>query len=371
MSSSETVKLDGRHGEGGGQLLRTALSLSAITGRPVELKNIRAGRDRPGMAPQHLTAVDAAAAICGASVEGDRPRSTDLRFAPGHPPRAGDYRFDVADRAANGSAGSASLVLQTVLVPLAFARGSSKLHVSGGTHVAWSPPFHYLKDVYGAVLVRLGYEVEFVLHRWGFYPAGGGRIGASIQGRGPGWQPGGAALTDRGPLDRVSGFSAVGNLPHHVLERQRSQARDRLRERGFDPCIERRAPFSRGPGSVLYLRAGYPVTPAGFTGVGRQGKPAESVANEAVDHFLAHHDGACPVDPHLADQLLLPLAAGPSASVYRTRRITDHLRTNAHVVRRMTGREVHVQEATGTVRLPAANDRPEPNVGDPERHESR
>lgn len=369
MRSSDTVQLDGRHGEGGGQLLRTALSLSAITGRPVELKNIRAGRDRPGMAPQHLTAVDAAAAICGASVEGDRLRSTDLRFTPGHPPRAGEYRFDVSDRAANGSAGSTCLVLQSVLVPLAFARGPSTLHVSGGTHVAWSPPFHYLKGVYGAVLARLGYRVGFTLHRWGFYPAGGGRIEARIEGRGPAWQPGAAALADRGALNRVSGFSAVGNLPHHVLERQRSHARERLRELGFDPCIERRTPFSRGPGSVLYLRADYPAAPAGFSGVGRKGKPAESVADEAVDHFLAHHEGGCPVDPYLADQLLLPLVGTPSTSIYRTGRITDHLRTNAHVVRRMTGRGVDVREESGTVRLLAANDHPEPDDDAPERHE--
>lgn len=360
MTPSGEVRLDGRRGEGGGQLLRTALSLSCMTGRPVELKNIRGGRDRPGMAPQHLTAVDAAAAICGASVEGDRLRSTRLRFVPGNSPRPDEYRFDVEKRASNGSAGSVSLILQTVLVPLAFCEGTSRLHVRGGTHVAWSPPFHYLEEIYASVLADLDYEVELMLHRWGFYPAGGGYVEATVQGRGSDWEPGPARWTDRGPLVRMTGFSAVGNLPPHVLERQRKQALDRLHAAGHEPRLERRTPFSRGPGSVLYLRADYPPVPAGFTGFGSKGKPSESVADEAVEAFLDHHGRGRPVDPFLADQLLLPLVGSSSASIYRTSRITDHLRTNAHVVERFTARRVQLQEPSGTVRLGPARAREEP-----------
>lgn len=347
MGSGARVTLDGRYGEGGGQLLRTALSLSCMTGRPIRLENVRGGRERPGLRPQHLTAVDAAAAICDAAVQGDGPGSRTLRFTPEHPPRSGRYRFDVAERAPDGSAGSTSLVLQTVIVPLARAEGTSRVHVHGGTHVAWSPPFHYLKGVYGACLDRFGYDVDLTLHRWGFYPAGEGHVEATIRGLGPDWKPEPRSVTDRGELERLTGFSAVGNLPPDVLQRQRKRAEDRLLDAGYEPGIDELTPFSRGPGSALYLQAHYAGTPAGFTGYGRRGKRAESVADDAVDALLAHHAASRPVDPHLADQLVLPLVGVPSPVRYETSRVTEHLRTAVHVVDRFLNGTVVAQGTRG------------------------
>lgn len=356
MAGDDRVSLDGRHGEGGGQLLRTALSLSCLTGRPIRLENVRGGRERPGLRPQHLTAVDAAAAICGARVQGNRLGSTTLRFTPDHPPRSGRYRLDVAGRAPDGSAGSTSLVLQTVIVPLARAEGTSRVHVHGGTHVAWSPPFHYLGDVYGELLGRFGYDVEFTLHRWGFYPAGEGHVEAIIRGRGPEWRPDARSLTDRGDLERLTGFSAVGNLTPDILQRQRHRVEDRLRDAGYEPEIDELTPFSKGPGSVLYLQADYGGIPSGFTGYGRRGKRAETVADDAVDAFFNHHATDRPVDPHLADQLLLPLVGTASPVRYETSRVTDHLHTAAHVVGRFLNGTVDVRGTpgeTGRVRFSA------------------
>ena len=181
--------IDGSYGEGGGQILRTSLTLSAITGQPVRIEQIRAGRRKPGLMPQHLTAVRAASRICSAEVEGAKRNSQALVFRPRSAPQAGTYTFDVAQAAKGGSAGSVSLILQTVLLPLALAEGSSQVTLLGGTHVAWSPPYDYVKRVYLPALARLGIAAKVTIKKWGWYPIGGGRIQATMQGREPGTAP--------------------------------------------------------------------------------------------------------------------------------------------------------------------------------------
>ena len=180
---ADVLILDGSHGEGGGQILRTALSLSAMTARPFRLHNIRAGRRNPGLLPQHLSAVRAAAAISGATISGDRLGSTELSFAPSHSPSAGSYVFDVAQAAERGSAGSATLVLQTIVLPLALAEAASTVVVRGGTHVEWSPPFDDFAYAYFPALRMIGFCVDAELKRWGWYPVGGGEIVCTIAGR--------------------------------------------------------------------------------------------------------------------------------------------------------------------------------------------
>lgn len=341
------VELDGRHGEGGGQLVRTGLSLSSIVQRPLRIHHVRGNRSRPGLAPQHCTAVEAAAAITRAHVEGNRLGSTELTFRPRCRPRCGDYSFDVARWADNGSAGATSLVLQTVLVPLSRAESRSEVQIRGGTHVAWSPPVHYLQDVYGPTLQRLGFQTEINLEAWGFYPAGGGRIHAKVDGLGPDWNPESLRLKQRGGLQNLSGFSAVGNLSPEILERQRLEAERQLDQAGFDVRLREKTPFSKGPGTVVYLRAQYEHATAGFAEYGAKGKPAETVARRAVERFLRHHRSGEPVDPHLADQLVLPLSLAPGQSLFRTSSVTEHLLTNAHVVQTLTEASVDVSAEVG------------------------
>ena len=177
---ADPLIIDGEHGEGGGQILRTALSLSTVTLRAFRLVNIRAKRRNPGLQPQHLSAMRAAAAISGAQLVGDFLGSSELVFAPAHPPQSGSYLFDVAEIAGHGSAGSTILILQTVLVPLALAQGNSTVVVLGGTHQDWAPAYDDLAKAYLPALRRMGLSADAELKRWGWYPAGGGEVVCKI-----------------------------------------------------------------------------------------------------------------------------------------------------------------------------------------------
>ncbi|UCC62087.1 MAG: RNA 3'-phosphate cyclase, partial [Anaerolineae bacterium] len=240
--TEKLLTIDGSYGEGGGQILRSALSLSALLGQPVRLEKIRARRRQPGLRPQHLTAVRALAQICDAEVEGDRLDSRTLTFVPRRPPQAGDYHFNVTDAARGGSAGAVSLILQAVLLPLAMAQGDSTIVLEGGTHVAWSPPVHYLQEVYLPAVAPLGVRASVELERWGWYPQGGGRVVCQVEGLGAAvalrpdsGQPRPLTpfhRTERGGLRRIAGFSATSNLPAHIGRRQRDQAVKLLRSHG-------------------------------------------------------------------------------------------------------------------------------------------
>jgi RNA 3'-terminal phosphate cyclase (ATP) len=342
------IVIDGSYGEGGGQVLRTSLTLAILTGRAVQIEHIRAGRRKPGLAAQHLTAVRAAAAICDATVTGDRMGSQWLQFRPGGPPRAGDYTFDVAQVRRGGSAGAVSLVLQTVLLPLALAPGSSRLTLRGGTHVSWSPPFPYLNEVYLPTLTRLGLRATVELKRCGFYPAGGGEVVMQIEGDASSVRP--LSLTERGALGRVWGTALVANLPAHIPQRMANRARNLLAEEGLKADLRARRVRANGPGAGIFVLLEYENgARAGFTAYGRKGLPAEQVAEAACRDLLRYHRSGAAVDMHLADQLIVPLTIADDVSHFSTCRVTEHLRTNMWVVERFARARFEVTGQTVTI----------------------
>jgi RNA 3'-terminal phosphate cyclase (ATP) len=326
------LTIDGSYGEGGGQVLRTSLVLSAVLGRPVRIVNIRAGRKNPGLAPQHLTGVRAIARVCNARVEGAELRSTALTFVPQGAPQPGEYRFDVAEAAKSGSAGATSLVFQTLFLPLALATGDSHLTLEGGTHVAWSPPFHYLAHVFLPMVRRMGLDATVELERWGWYPIGRGMMHATIRGCRGREHLEGINLTQRGELRRLWGISALSNLPKHIGQRQKKAAEVALKQHGFEAQVRVIHGPAHGRGTAVFLVAEYEGAVAGFTALGERGKPAEVVAREAVDEFLRYHASGQALDHHLADQLILPMALARSPSAFTTCEITQHLLTNCWVV---------------------------------------
>ncbi len=337
----DMVRIDGSFGEGGGQVLRTSVALSCVLGKPMEITNIRAARRSPGLRPQHRTAVLAAASITGAEVQGAELSSTALQFRPNRT-SGGSYRFDVAEK--QGSAGSVSLVLQTILLPLCFAEQLSVVMVNGGTHVPWSPPFHYLSSIIAPLLDRLGAHIELSIASWGWYPIGGGHVSARIT---PSRALRPLTMTDRGGLVRVTGISAVSNLPGHIATRQRDRVRAVLGSQSIDTSIEIQSATSPGKGSFLFLAAEFEHVSAGFGGLGAIGKRAEEVADEACDGLLSHLRSKGALDPHLADQIVPWLAFCQGTSEFTTSRVTRHLLTNLWVVRQFMDLDVQVEGSEG------------------------
>jgi len=340
------IVIDGSYGEGGGQVLRTSLTLSALLGEPVRIENVRAKRRKPGLQAQHLTGVRAIAQICDAELEGAELDSLTLTFRPLASPRAGEYSFDVAEARKGGSAGATSLVFQTLLLPLALAPGQSRLTMRGGTHVAWSPPFHYLKHVYLPTLARMGLEARAEIEKWGWYPIGGGEMTALIRDRRESYLSG-LDLVERGELKRLWGISATSNLPAHIGQRQKKRAEEHLRRCGFDPQIEIIDAPSPGQGTTVFLVAEYEHAVAGFSSLGERGKPAEKVAEEACREFIAYHQSGACLDKHLADQLILPIALASGPSAFTTCEITMHSLTNVWVVEQFLGVRFEIEGEEG------------------------
>lgn len=351
------IEIDGSLGEGGGQVLRTALSLSCITARLFRIVNIRKCRAKPGLMRQHLVSVQAAARIAGAEVSGDTLGSTELSFSPGQV-TPGEYAFAI------GTAGATSLVLQTLIPPLLFAAGQSRLALSGGTHVPFSPSWHYLAEVFAPSLARLGGSVELALDACGFYPKGGGSVRCRVR---PATRLVPLQAEQRGRLLRVTGCSAVGNLPRSIAERQCRAALERLdylREEGVPLEISIREVVAIGQGTFLFLRGEYEHAVAGFTALGALGKPAEIVGGEAADAFLRHHETGMPVDPHLADQLVPYLALAEGSSLFATSRITSHLETNLRIAGCFLDITTNVsgkRDGPGTVRIVPASTLTQPD----------
>jgi RNA 3'-terminal phosphate cyclase (ATP) len=302
----------------------------------VVIEKIRAGRRNPGLQAQHLAGVRALVEVTGADVEGAAVGSASLRFTPAgilH----GAYRWDV------GTAGAISLVLQAILVPLALAPSASQIAITGGTHVPWSPPFPYLDQVLLPVLQGMGLRASLGLTRWGFYPKGGGLVEGTIE-------PSvlcPLTLTERGSLKEVVGLSAVAGVPWRVAERQRDRALSRLRPLGVPCQIDLQSVEAQSPGTILFLLLRCEGGRAGFSSLGERGKPAERVADEACDHVFAYLERAGVADPHLADQLLLPMVLAPGASMLTTTRVTEHLLTNRWVVDQFLPGRVRVEGGLG------------------------
>lgn len=331
------IQIDGGEGEGGGQVLRAALTLGAICGTPVQIRGIRARRKVPGLQAQHLTAVRALVEICGAEAEGASLGSQVLMFTPGRI-RPGEYDFDI------GTAGSVALVLQAILLPLATSDGASRVRVTGGTHVPWSPPTDYLQEVLFPALARMGVQARLEVERWGFFPRGGGRICVEIAGRAAlsavtlVRQPRGAALR---------GVSAVARLPRSVAERQCARARERLELAGYSGEFAVREVDALDPGNFLSLVAEDETGRAGFSGLGERGKSAEALADEVVEAFLefAGADAGC--DPRLADQLIVPMALAAGTSRLTTSQVTSHLLTTIALAQQILGCPVQVSGEIG------------------------
>ena len=247
--------IDGAYGEGGGQIIRTTLTLASILNQPFALKNIRANRKTPGLAAQHLTAVQASAMLCDAKVTGDTLGSTQLTFRPQSPPQAGLYAFDVAQARAGGSAGATSLVLQTILLPLSQAAAPSEVTIRGGTHVAWSPSFHYLRDVYLPMVGHLGIQAKLTLSAWGWYPAGEGEIRLEVPNQREHTSPLSSDILwqRRGDLQRVNGEAIASSLPAHIAQRMQNRATKLLGQAGIPSAIDPRRVRSVSPGAGLFF----------------------------------------------------------------------------------------------------------------------
>lgn len=315
------ITLDGSAGEGGGQILRSALTLSMVTGQPFRIENIRAGRARPGLMRQHLAGVRAAAEICGAELAGADLHSTVLAFAPGTV-RPGAYEFAV------GSAGSTGLVLQAVLMPLALAAGRSQLVIRGGTHNSASPPFDFLDRSFLPCLARMGYRVAITLRRHGFYPAGGGEILVEIA------PPRGLAplvLTARGEAEAWSGVALVANLPPDIAQRECEVL---AAVPGWEAMTvhPRTVAKAEGPGNVVMVALAFREVTEVVTGFGEKGVEAAAVAERVVREAQAYLTAGAPVGEHLADQLLLPLALGAGGR-FVTGMPSLHTSTNIEVIR--------------------------------------
>jgi RNA 3'-phosphate cyclase len=307
------IELDGAHGEGGGQLLRTALSLSALSGRGMVINDIRAGRPDPGLRPQHLAGVRLIKELCSAQVQGDQVGSRRLEFVPG-PLRAGRHRFDV------GTAGSLTLLMQTVLPALALSPGRSELELVGGTDVRWSPPVDHYRLVLFPMLRRMGLSVDMAVPVRGFYPRGGGRAVLRVGGG----ALRGLLLEERGELLRIGGISFVQNLPSHVAERMARAAGEELPE-GTD--LERQVLQGPSAGAGVVLAAEYRNTVLGWNALGARGVPAERVGREAALGLKEEMEGGGTLDLRTADQLLPFMALSGEECGFSVREVSGHLGT--------------------------------------------
>lgn len=337
MVVGTVLRIDGSYGEGGGQILRTALALSAVLGRPVELTKIRAGRKRSGLQPQHLSCVKALAEITDAEVYGAELGSSRLYFVPGTI-TGGSRRLDV------GTAGAVSLVFQALVGPLIFAERASTLILGGGTHVPWSPPAPYVSQVFLPMMQRMGLESTWQLERGGFYPKGGGQVRAAVQ---PLPQLNSIDLTNRGALLAIRGVSAVAGLSRNVAERQADRIRCRLADVGYTVEIEIAELDADCPGDTVFVWAEFEQTRGGFGALGERGKPAERVADEATDALLDFLAGDAATESHLADQLALFMALANGRSVLTTARVSRHLLTNLWTIRQFLPIEVLLEGGLG------------------------
>jgi RNA 3'-terminal phosphate cyclase (ATP) len=335
------LKIDGNYGEGGGQILRTTLSLSSLLKKPMEITNIRKGRKVPGLQPQHLTSVNACKNISEAEVEGNKLQSLTLKFNPQRI-KGGDFTFNVAEE--KRSAGSTSLVLQAIFLPLSLAEQSSHITLLGGTHVPWSPPFDYLKEVFLPMVRKIGCQVELQIKKWGWYPKGGGEVHCTIH---PAEKLLPLNLTERGKLLNLTGISVVSNLPLPIAERQKNQALKILKERNFSPEIKIVDAPSIGQGTFFFLKAEFENSLAGFGSLGEIGKRAEKVAEEACQEFLEFIETKAAMDPHLSDQLIPYLALAEGQSSFTVSRISQHLLTNIWVVQQFLPTKITVEGDEG------------------------
>ncbi|MDB5292398.1 MAG: rtcA [Phycisphaerales bacterium] len=324
--------IDGSQGEGGGQILRSSLGLSMVTGKPFRISKIRAGREKPGLLRQHLTAVNAAVSVCGANVEGAVIGSRELTFVPGKV-KPGEYSFAV------GSAGSTTLVLQAILPGLLMADGPSMVTLEGGTHNPFAPPVDFLAEAFLPILGRMGAKLGIETERAGFYPAGGGRFIASIE---PAARLVPLQLRERGEIRKRMCRAVVAGLPGEIAVRELDLI---ARKTGWgEECFQPvQLSADQGPGNVVTIALESEHVTELFTGFGTRGIRAEAVAEEALGQARDYMAADVPVGTHLADQLLIPFALAGGGS-FVTQALTPHTQTNIDVVRRFLDIQVKAAE---------------------------
>ena len=324
MATREVLTIDGSHGEGGGQVVRSALALSAVMERPFVLNKVRAKRSKPGLKRQHLTAVRAAAQICSAEVEGDDLNSSRLEF---HPQRitGGNFNFQI------GTAGSTTLVAQTVLPALFMAECRSEITVEGGTHNPMAPPFDFLQRVYFPCLRAIGVRLSSELVRYGFYPAGGGRFRVGIE---PLAAPRGISILDSGKLVSRRVVAVVAKLPRHIAQREIDTIVRKSGWKGAEQILIETDADS--PGNVVMIELQYENVSNLFVALGRQGLKAERVAAACLRDAKSYLKQDAPVGTHLADQLMLPTALAAhfhqQTSEFRTGPLSNHSLTQIDLI---------------------------------------
>jgi RNA 3'-terminal phosphate cyclase (ATP) len=316
------ITIDGSLGEGGGQILRTSLALSLVTGKAFCIENIRVKREKPGLLRQHLTAVKAATEVSQARVEGDSIKSTRLSFAPSTV-RSGSYHWAI------GTAGSATLVLQTVLPCLLTADKETELVLEGGTHNQYAPPFEFIAQAFLPIVNRMGPRVEARLERSGFFPAGGGKLRIAIN---PARKLSRVDIMERGEIIRRQAVGIVAQVSRRIAETEIDILKTKL---SWEPecfCIEERRD-SRGPGNILICTIESRNITEVFAGFGERGVPAQQVAAKVVDAVREYLASSAPVGRHLADQLMIPMALAGGGR-FRTLPLTRHSLTNIEVIRK-------------------------------------
>lgn len=339
MAKTRYIEIDGAHGEGGGQVLRTSLALSVITGKAFRITSIRGNRQKPGLMRQHLTAVNAAAEISGASVAGAELHSQELTFAPSQAGAIpGNYNFAI------GSAGSTSLVLQTILMPLLLAAGDSTVTIQGGTHNPMAPPFPYLEKVFVPLLHKLGATFELEMTSPGFVPAGGGEICLRTKGNA---KLDRLDLTERGrTLNVIATAVTAGGVRGDVAKRELKVIAEKLTITP-ENLLQRTLTGSFGSGNFVCIEIESEHITELFTSIGQLGKTAETVGSEAANEARKYLTVGAPVGSHLADQLLLPLALGAGGE-FVTSRPTPHTRTNAEIIQMFLARTISLEPIEDT-----------------------
>ncbi|MDD1773125.1 MAG: RNA 3'-terminal phosphate cyclase [Methanomassiliicoccales archaeon] len=334
------IEVDGSLGEGGGQILRTSVSLSAVTRKPVKIVNIRAKRKNPGLAPSHLTSIDSVARISDADVDGLYPGSQEITFSP-RELLGGEFEFDV------GTAGSISLVLQTCLIPAALSKSRVVINVKGGTDVNWSPPIDFMRMVHLPILERFGPSCDLEMTARGFYPEGGGEVRLEVS---PVSKLQAVKIEERGQVRSVEGVAYAQNLPEDVALRIKHAAIKKLADfKAVTIELDFRRGHSTGAGIVLVARCDN--TLLGASVLGAKGVRSETLGeNCALDLAETVHSGAT-VDEHMLDQVLPYMALAEGNSVVLADEMTAHAGTNISVIEKFLGKRFSVEEAGELVRI--------------------
>lgn len=327
------IEIDGSFGEGGGQIVRTALALSLVTGKPFRVFNIRKGRKNPGLAAQHLTGVEAAAAVGSARVKGAGQGAEEFTFEPGQV-SPGDYSFSV------GTAGSTTLVLQTILPPLMIASAPSNIVLVGGTHALRAPPVDFIEKTFAPVLSLIGPALSVKLDRYGFFPAGGGKVRISVK---PSGRKASLMMMERGAIKSVRARAVVSSLPEHIARREIETVSKKLPELSDRDAFVESVSNARGPGNFVSVEVACEHITEVFTAFGRRGLPAEKVADQVADEARIYLDSGAAVGMHLADQLLLPMALGGGGE-FATMNPSGHTKTNMEIIRYFLAVDFSIEE---------------------------